>query len=702
DYDGRPIFGITCRDAVKDLKEIDDRIEIIPAHCLLPNEKIICNPEQKAISDVKIGDKVLTHSGIYKKVIKNYSRDFNGKAYRIKPYYFRDGLRVTGEHPFLAIKTVKDCQYIGGLCKPNSIAKGKHECKEKHYENYKPNWISAENLEVNDILLYPRPKETGDTNQIKISEIIGNSNYRFSDDFIVPNIGRQDNKIKNIINITPEFCRLMGYYLAEGCIVKKSNQIQFSFAFHEKEYINDVIYLMENYFGLKIGKIRERNGYELHYYSKALVDLFSKLFYDQSGQLRAHSKRLPDWALYLPLDKQVEVFKGWWMGDAGVTVSETLSSQFKLICLRLGIIPSIQIQSKDYFNNRGTKIGDRTIISYHDIFTFHNLSFYEDKFNLLEDSIFKRFKTKLQRKHGWMDRDYVYIPIKEIEIFDYKGPVYNLEVEDDHSYVTSSATVHNCMTPWFGLFGSKSGFDSLKECFGEQLDKIHAIESGMSADPSMLWRFEEVANGKVRVVSFSDAHSFWPWRIGREATIFDIEELSYDNIIKAIRTGQGLKGTIETPPEYGRYHWDGHRNCNFSCGPEETKKLNRICPKCGGKLIIGVEYRVEELAKKNKGFTPKNSVQFRKLLPLHELLVLHTGSGIASKGNWEMYNSLIEKFGNEFNILLRVNKEDLISKEVKLKLIDLIIRNREGKIKIKPGYDGEYGVAMLEEQKKLF
>ena len=260
----------------------------------------------------------------------------------------------------------------------------------------------------------------------------------------------------------------------------------------------------------------------------------------------------------------------------------------------------------------------------------------------------------------------------------------------------------HCMTPWFGLFGSKSGFDSLKECFGEELDKIHAIESGMSADPSMLWRFEEVANGKVRVVSFSDAHSFWPWRIGREATIFDIEELSYDNIIKAIRTGQGLKGTIETPPEYGRYHWDGHRNCNFSCGPEETKKLNRICPKCGGKLIIGVEYRVEELAKKNKGFTPKNSVQFHKLLPLHELLVLHTGSGIASKGNWEMYNSLIEKFGNEFNILLRVNKEDLISKEVKLKLIDLIIRNREGKIKIKPGYDGEYGVAMLEEQKKLF
>ncbi|MBS3072403.1 DNA helicase UvrD [Candidatus Pacearchaeota archaeon] len=260
----------------------------------------------------------------------------------------------------------------------------------------------------------------------------------------------------------------------------------------------------------------------------------------------------------------------------------------------------------------------------------------------------------------------------------------------------------HCMTPWFGLFGSKSGFDSLEECFGDQLDKIHAIESGMSADPSMLWRFEEVADGKVRVVSFSDAHSFWPWRIGREASIFDIPELSYDNIMNAIRTGKGLKATIETPPEYGRYHWDGHRNCNFSCNPKETKKLNGICPKCRGKLIIGVEYRVEELAKKPEGFISKNSAQFYKLLPLHELLVLHTGSGIASKGNWEIYNSLIEKFGNEFNILLRVSKEDLISKEVKPKLIDLIIRNREAKIKIKPGYDGEYGVAMIEEQKRLF
>ena len=179
----------------------------------------------------------------------------------------------------------------------------------------------------------------------------------------------------------------------------------------------------------------------------------------------------------------------------------------------------------------------------------------------------------------------------------------------------------HCMTPWFGLFGSKSGFDSLKECFLDQTDKVYAIESGMSADPAMLWRFDEVSKG-INVVSFSDAHSFWPWRIGREATIFDIPELSYDNIMKAIRTGEGLKATIETPPEYGKYHWDGHRLCNFSCSPEETKKLNGICPVCKKPLIIGVDNRVEEVAKFPAGHRGKSSKPFYKLLPLHEVIVL--------------------------------------------------------------------------------
>ena len=261
----------------------------------------------------------------------------------------------------------------------------------------------------------------------------------------------------------------------------------------------------------------------------------------------------------------------------------------------------------------------------------------------------------------------------------------------------------HCMTPWFGLFGSKSGFDSLKECFGSQTGKIYAIESGMSADPAMLWRFEEVASGKTNIVSFSDMHSFWPWRIGREATIFEIPELSYDNIIKAIRTGVGLKGTIETPPAYGKYHYDGHRNCNFSSSPEETKKLKGICPVCKKPLIIGVDYRVEEIAKFPLGFKPNNTKPFYSLIPLHELISVLYETPMASRKSWEIYNRLIENFRNEFNILLNVSKEDMARKEVDAKLVDLILRNREGKVKVKPGFDGEYGKVLLGEiQGKLF
>ena len=292
---------------------------------------------------------------------------------------------------------------------------------------------------------------------------------------------------------------------------------------------------------------------------------------------------------------------------------------------------------------------------------------------------------------------------------DYDGrPIFGISCRDlvkDLKEIEEKIEIipAHAFTPWFGVFGSDSGFDSLKECFLDMKDKIYAIESGMSADPTMAWRLSEIASGKVNVVSFSDAHSFWPWRIGREATIFDIPELSYDNIMKAIRTGEGLAGTIETYPEYGKYHLTGHRNCNFSCSPEETKKLGGKCPVCGKGLTIGVDYRVEEIAKEKPGFRPKKGKDYYKLVPLHELIAFNFNTSLSSKRCWEAYNNLIENFGNEFNILLKVNKEELLKKKVEEKLIDLILFNREGKLKIKPGFDGEYGkIVVPEKQRKLF
>jgi len=134
-------------------------------------------------------------------------------------------------------------------------------------------------------------------------------------------------------------------------------------------------------------------------------------------------------------------------------------------------------------------------------------------------------------------------------------------------------------TPWFGIFGSKSGFDSLQEAFGDNTKHVHAIETGMSSDPPMNWRLKQLDG--IQLLSFSDSHSFWPWRIGREATIFEMKQANYKEMLNAIRTGDGLKGTIETDPGYGIYHFDGHRNCNVVYSPEESRKRNFKCEKCG-------------------------------------------------------------------------------------------------------------------------
>ncbi len=247
----------------------------------------------------------------------------------------------------------------------------------------------------------------------------------------------------------------------------------------------------------------------------------------------------------------------------------------------------------------------------------------------------------------------------------------------------------HCMTPYFGVYGSRSGFDSIEECLGDQVGKVYAVESGMSADPGMLWRFKE----KVNVVSFSDAHSMWPWRIGREATIFEVPKPTYSNVIHAIRTGEGLLGTIETPPAYGRYHWDGHASCEFSCPPSETKKLDGICPKCNKRLTIGVDYRVEELAKEPRGYKPKNAKPYYQLVPLHELIAFHLGTTLlTSKKVWEKYNRLIGACKTEFNVMLDASEEELrCALPDDEGLVKLIILNREGKLPIQPGYDGVYG-----------
>jgi len=260
-------------------------------------------------------------------------------------------------------------------------------------------------------------------------------------------------------------------------------------------------------------------------------------------------------------------------------------------------------------------------------------------------------------------------------------------------------------TPWFGVFGSMSGFDSLEEAFGKNAKHIYALETGLSSDPPMNWRLS--ALDKFALISNSDAHS--PAKLGREVNVFDTE-LSYSAIRDAIIKKDKSKFlyTIEFFPEEGKYHYDGHRLCKVSMSPEQRKKVKGICPECGRKLTVGVLSRVDELADRKDGFVPSGAIPYKSLVPLKEIIAEAVGVGTQTKTVEEHYQKLIQQFSNEFNILLDVSLEEL-DKFTLPKIVQGIKRVRDGKLMIEPGYDGEFGKVKIfhedeteEKQNKLF
>jgi len=174
---------------------------------------------------------------------------------------------------------------------------------------------------------------------------------------------------------------------------------------------------------------------------------------------------------------------------------------------------------------------------------------------------------------------------------DYDGrPIFNIpcyELVENLMSISKDIEIipAHCWTPYFGIFGSITGFGSMDDAFKDKVKYIHAFETGLSSDPEMNWRLS--ALDKFSILSFSDSHSFWPWRLGREATVFDLKKISYKDLIYSIRNKK-IEFTIETNPAYGKYHFDGHRLCNYSCSPEESIKNNNICPVCKKPLTIGV------------------------------------------------------------------------------------------------------------------
>jgi len=242
-------------------------------------------------------------------------------------------------------------------------------------------------------------------------------------------------------------------------------------------------------------------------------------------------------------------------------------------------------------------------------------------------------------------------------------------------------------TPWFSVFGSKSGFNTLEECFQDQTKYIYAYETGLSSDPAMNWRLS--ALDELTCLSNSDAHS--PGNIAREANVMEISEpLSYQKIYDNIKNRQGLEMTLEFYPEEGMYHFDGHRVCNFSCEPAVSRQNKNICPKCHKPLVIGVLNRVEELADREAGFRPQNAVPFKKLVELDKIIA--EALGVKSRSSLAVqkeYRRMIKNFGNELFILLDLDLKKITG--VDSRIIEGLRRVRTGELLISPGFDGEYG-----------
>lgn len=263
---------------------------------------------------------------------------------------------------------------------------------------------------------------------------------------------------------------------------------------------------------------------------------------------------------------------------------------------------------------------------------------------------------------------------------------YLLDVSPDAMMIPAHA-----WTPYFGIFGSKSGFDSIEECFGDMTKYIFAFETGLSSDPAMNWRVSNT--DKFAIVSSSDAHSLS--RIGREANVMEIPEANFGyrefhRILKE-KDRQRFKFTIEFFPDEGKYHWDGHAACGFSCPPEQTKKLKGECPKCGKKLTVGVESRVEDLADRHEGFMPENVVPQKHLVPLEEVLADCFAVGPKTKKVQDVYWQLINAAGNEFAVILDLEIAE-IEKLAGPLVAEAIKRVREEKVQKVAGYDGVYGV----------
>ncbi|MEM3785898.1 MAG: FAD-dependent oxidoreductase [Nitrososphaeria archaeon] len=404
------------------------------ATCLPPGEEVVANDSLKKIDDIGISQKVLTIDGSFQDINEIISRDYEGEIVEIRTRFFTEPVKLTSNHPVLTTKVSRDYY-------------------RKTFVMNKLTWKEAGSLTLEDLLLYPIISRIEDIEKIRFSDILnvevengcaknGQETYT-------------SHRVSNEILVNEKFLRLVGYYLAEGCITRHG--INFYFNKNEKEYIDDVKNLIQQIFHLDVHIKTENNVARISIFSKLIRDLFHSLF----GK-NAPNKKIPNWMLFLPLRKQEEIIKGFYRGDGClrdkdfcmITTSRTLAYQLRDILLRFGIIPSIQKREKAKLNKTLGEVGGRKIrFSYDKYHIIVGGSSLEEMSRILGVQHPLLNKRKKVCRHAWIRENYLLLPIRKIKKENYRGKVFNLTVDGSNTYVAKNFIVHNCDAP---LFRNKS------------------------------------------------------------------------------------------------------------------------------------------------------------------------------------------------------------------------------------------------------
>ncbi|UZE92869.1 MAG: FAD-dependent oxidoreductase [Candidatus Nealsonbacteria bacterium] len=457
------------------------------AVCLPSGEEIVANNSLEKIEEIGISHQVLTGDRNFKNISQIIGRDYRGKIIKVKIRFFTEPVRLTSNHPVLTSKVKR-------------IPHRKVQVIDK------PKWKKAEELNSQDVVLYPIISKIKDIEKIRFSKILGvevkNGKAKNDQETYT------SHRISDVIPVDEKFLRLGGYYLAEGSLGRQEVMIYFNKK--EKKYINDSVNLIKKLFSLNPYVKTAGGVVRISIFSKLVRDLFQTLF----GK-NAPNKKIPHWMLFLPLEKQKEIIKGFYRGDGClrnkdfciVTTSRTLAYQMRDILLRFKIIPGIERRKKEKLNKVPGEIGGRKIRFNYDKYHIRIGGPSLKKMSEIL-SVYHPYMDKRNRvcRHAWIKGNYLYLPIREVESEGYRGRVYNLRVEGNNTYIAKNFIVHNCDGAVFSgktvavIGGGNSAFETA--LFLTNLaKKIYILEYGseIKADKENQEAVEK--SGKVKIIT---------------------------------------------------------------------------------------------------------------------------------------------------------------------------------------------------------